>query len=184
MLRQNRLLLMAIVLFPLPGCSLFIDATKVELETVEGTVVLDGKPLSDAKLLFLPLNRNLGHRFATSFGITDSDGKFSLRLSDGRPGAFAGWHLILVSKIQRDARPADAWPAVGDIESPAVATPGIPNAFEGSGQDFEFAAKPHDLVPRYYNVETELKFEVVAGSKNQATLELSSVDPLLKPFAR
>ncbi|MGE5192376.1 MAG: hypothetical protein ACM3U2_07715 [Deltaproteobacteria bacterium] len=72
------------------------------LAEVSGTVTLDGKPLEKAVVEFRPTtdgpspNLNL----ATSFGITDQDGKYSLTylvIDEKRiPGAVIGKHLVVI----------------------------------------------------------------------------------------
>lgn len=143
------------------GCQ-FLDPDPVQLLPVGGIVILDGQPLADAKVLFVPQDKDLGHRFATSYAITDDNGRFELRLSDNRSGAYAGWHYVLVSKPKEGSRTPTIEPISTELDLD------------------EFIDDHHDVVPRYYNVETELKFEVVPGRINRAEFELSSVDPLLK----
>lgn len=64
---------------------------KLNLETVQGTVTLDGKPLADAKLVFHPLKGKLG-----GSATTDQVGKFTQELP---PGQF-------VVTVEKDGVPA------------------------------------------------------------------------------
>jgi hypothetical protein len=59
---------------------------------VDGTVRLDGAPIADAMVTFIPADRKLPQ----STGFTDSDGHFQLRCSNGTIGAAVGEHRVIV----------------------------------------------------------------------------------------
>lgn len=61
---------------------------------VSGRVTLVGKPLSDVAVNFSPVTGGESNAFA-SFGKTDSDGRFKLRLAENnQPGATAGQNRV------------------------------------------------------------------------------------------
>lgn len=62
---------------------------------VEGQVLLDGAPLSDAEVTFSP--QSAGRH---SVGKTDQDGRFELRYSGTRTGALVGDHTVKISTFQ------------------------------------------------------------------------------------
>jgi len=66
------------------GCS------KSQVGLVDGVVKLDGKPLSEATVMFQPDNGR------TSVGETDASGHFSLRFNRDEPGAVIGRHTVSV----------------------------------------------------------------------------------------
>ena len=78
------------------------------LAEVSGTVTLDGKPLENAIVQFQPITegpkRDLN--LATSFGITDKDGKYSLVylvIDETRiTGAAIGMHRIVIRATDKD----------------------------------------------------------------------------------
>lgn len=83
--------------------------SKYNLGQVEGTITLDGKPLSDASVAFTPLNA--GVESPGSAGLTDSEGKYQLSLViEQTPGALVGQHKVVVSK---------GFESSSDVASPA-----------------------------------------------------------------
>lgn len=79
---------------------------------VEGVITLDGKPIPDIRVTFQPENKSEEMRGMGSFGLTDADGKFVLKLSDNeRSGAVVGPHtVILADKRTEDVEDSDAGP--------------------------------------------------------------------------
>lgn len=67
------------------------------LTPVTGVVMLDGKPLADAKLTFY-LTGPAVPGFSASVGTTDETGKYQLT-SRGKPGAVAGVFKVTISRI-------------------------------------------------------------------------------------
>jgi hypothetical protein len=71
-----------------------------EIAYVTGRVTLDGKPLPNATVVFIPENgRPAGAR-------TDADGNYVLNFSEGRQGAIPGKALVRISTL-RDAEQDD-----------------------------------------------------------------------------
>jgi len=70
------------------------------LARVTGTVTLDGKPLKDAIVKFVPATTKDNYSLGTSFGMTDAAGKFELVYAndDGKPilGAVIGQHQVQI----------------------------------------------------------------------------------------
>lgn len=67
---------------------------------VSGQVQLDGKPLESAYIVFQPTE---GKPEDISIGNTDTDGRYTLKTLDGRPGAMVGKHQISITTIGPDA---------------------------------------------------------------------------------
>ena len=170
--------MLATVLLTCSGCP-FDNGNVVELLPVSGEVLMDGKPFPGAKVLFIPQNKELGSRFAMSYAITDSDGKFTLRISDENMGAFAGTHYVMISKPLKEGKLVEGNSDEGNLgenKKDSVFDFG----YLESGLDVDETIKTNsDQVPVYYNYQTELTFEVSPGQEN-VTFELSSIDPLLK----
>jgi hypothetical protein len=64
----------------------------VPLGKVDGSVRLDGRPLADAMVTFIPEDRKLPQ----STGLTDANGHFQLRCNNGAMGAAVGPHRVVV----------------------------------------------------------------------------------------
>ena len=66
---------------------------KPPLAEVEGTVRLDGRPLADVLVCFLP-EPDKGASGPRSVAVSDADGHYRLRCDDQRDGAVLGWHRV------------------------------------------------------------------------------------------
>lgn len=71
-----------------------------EIASVSGRVTMDGKPLANAAVIFIPENgRPAG-------ATTDSDGKYVLNFTQGRRGAIPGKSSIRIT-TERDGTPGE-----------------------------------------------------------------------------
>jgi len=89
---------------------------KPPLAQVEGTVRLDGRPLADALVCFLP-DPDRGTSGPRSVAVTDDSGRYRLRCDDQRDGAVLGWHRVLLEdmllySVSRQDRAGGARPAL------------------------------------------------------------------------
>ena len=80
-------------------------------DLVEGTVTLDGKPLGNAHVQFVP--DEPGIKAPGSTGITDENGHYRLTREDGQPGALVGKHLVVL------VRGREAIRALGEQQDPS-----------------------------------------------------------------
>lgn len=138
----------AIALLLCAGCS----SSLFEFADVEGRVLLDGEPVQEAKVVFMPTARGPnGEAGPYSQGRTDSEGRFTLNSieEDPRTGAVVGLHKIVVStkKARLDPNQMD----VEIIESPET----IPHVYT------------------YYK-RTPLTFTVPSGGTDSADIILQS----------
>lgn len=129
-----------------------------ELGSVTGKVTLDGNPVTNGLVTFVPVG---GGRPAT--GKTDENGQYVLVGVDGK-GALLGQHQVSVTTVKEAA-------TVTEIrsDSPEYAK----QAVSGSSSSDYNTAKVVEPIPARYNTNTELSFEVKAGS-NVIDLELKS----------
>ncbi len=67
-----------------------------QLASVRGTLTVDGKPLPNVEVQFLP-DSDKGTIGPASRGVTDSTGSYILVTDDGRPGAVIGEHIIVLT---------------------------------------------------------------------------------------
>jgi hypothetical protein len=112
---------------------------------VSGRVTLDGKPLANATVVFMPAAA--GKRAPpSSVGVTDKDGRYSLLLSSAskKEGAVVGKHKVSITL--------------------GAATDGATEA----------PRTVHKQLPRKYNRNTELECDVPAAGRNDANFDLQS----------
>ncbi len=87
------LVLVLPVFFPvLSGCG---GSRGPELATVTGVITLDGEPVQQAVIRFLPDNSQ-GTSGPIAAGSVDSSGRYTLASPGGRSGAVLGHHLVTV----------------------------------------------------------------------------------------
>jgi hypothetical protein len=113
---------------------------------VTGTVTLDGKPLANASVRFIPMddpNEPLG---VVSIGETDAQGHFRLATSDDRPGAVVGQHAVQISTLKARRVP--------NSESTEITSP--------------------EKIPEHYNTQTQLQFTVPGQGTDKANFDLKS----------
>ena len=133
------------------GC----NYSKFEFAKVEGRVLLDGQPVQEAKVVFMPISRSPdGESGPYSQGQTDADGRFKLSSVEerSRTGAVVGSHRIVVStkKARLD-----------------------PNQL-----DVEIIDSPETIPWKYtYYKRTPLTYDVPSGGTNSAELLLDSNSP-------
>ena len=100
-----------------------------ELAPVEGTVTLDGKPLPNVMVQFLPEN---GGRPST--GTTNDEGHYELTYVAGEMGARLGRNKVEVVMIWPDGEP-----------TPGVKDP-VPKAYKGAETTLSYEVKADDNV--------------------------------------
>jgi hypothetical protein len=82
--------------FAFIGCS-SSDKRNRFVEYVEGIVTMDGTPLDNASIQFIPKTEGKGE---SAGGYTNANGKYTLSSLNGNPGkgALAGEYIVLISK--------------------------------------------------------------------------------------
>jgi hypothetical protein len=84
------------------------------LHPVNGTVTLDGKPLANAGVMFLPRETTRGN---ACLGITDASGKYVLKPErGGGEGCQEGTFAVTISKMK------DPPPAAGEVAAAETGT--------------------------------------------------------------
>ena len=134
---------------------------------VSGKVTLDGQPLADTKIVFVPyrLYGPDGMKRQISYAVTDAQGEFSLKRGNNDLGTHLGMHRVVISKKKTEGVRTGRL-EVADLEL--------------FSSEFSELSQPADeLIPTIYNLHSILTFKVDVTT-SQADFELSSVDPLLK----
>jgi len=115
-------------------------------EPVDGFVTLDGVPLADIRVLLEPKSSGVWDSGMGSYGITDEQGYFVMRMSDTDTlGAIIGLHSVILADSRTEVE-ADA----GDI-----------------------GKTPKSRIPKKY-LDSPLTFEVKPGNSNLAKFQLTS----------
>jgi hypothetical protein len=138
----RRATLVAVVLgFALAGCG----GGSPKTVPVSGKVLLDGKPLPDAVVQFMPVGAEGKEPLPSSVGTTGPDGRYSLVLqsSASKAGAVVGKHKVTIT-------------------------------LGAGGGSSEAARTVHRQLPQRYNRKTELECEVPAGGRDDANFDLKS----------
>lgn len=138
----------AIAFASISGCG----GSKFKYAEVEGRVVLDGAPVPDARVIFMPMTTNEdGESGPYSQGVTDADGRYKLTTQGEktRSGAVVGSHRVIVSTKRAHLDP--------DV------------------LDREIIDVP-ESIPRMYTHyrETPLAFEVPSGGATDADFSLET----------
>jgi len=133
MLLNSRARLGALLLCLLPlaiGCGRADDLP--ELGQVSGVVTMDGKPVAEASVVFIPENGR------PSNGMTDNDGRYTVYLKPGTAGAIIGTHRVRISQFGEDGDTTERIPAAYNEQTTLTADvkPGE-NTF-----DFALKSKP------------------------------------------
>jgi hypothetical protein len=149
-------LAVAALCIAMTGCS-----RQAELGGVSGSVLLDGKPLSNVQVEFVPETRGKPKvGLPMSVGVTDEAGRYELHATDGRLGAAVGEHRVVVRDL--------ALPAGGRIGSRAEAD----RAATVVGRA---KLSPQTRLPAaYMNSATSPLHLTVASGEQTLDLELSS----------
>lgn len=84
-------------------------------ERVTGTVTLDGQPVANARVQFVP-DKLKGTEGAMASGTTDAEGKYELFTSTVK-GAIVGHHKV---SVEARAQPKDEFDTLPELLTPAV----------------------------------------------------------------
>lgn len=131
-----------------PGCNMqpTVDYSKLDLVSGTGTVTLNGQPLPDAVVMFEDAENG-----TVCVGLTDSAGRYQLRVDSRKKGVTAGRKIVRISTATR--------------------IPGLNVGFNGEGGEAKEGGEqggstpPQELVPARYNKDSQLTVEVTASQK-------------------
>ncbi|MCH9656166.1 MAG: carboxypeptidase-like regulatory domain-containing protein, partial [Planctomycetes bacterium] len=97
MLKSNRhFIIVVCVIGMLTGCGGNSVEVPDELVPVTGTVKLDGKPKANISVIFNPGDQTSG---TGGYGVTDSEGKYTLLHRSNKPGIESGEYIVTFSMM-------------------------------------------------------------------------------------
>lgn len=142
---KTLLSVIAVLSFFFTGCGGGADGPDVTLHPVSGVVRLNGSPLTNASVTFVP--EEAGTAKLTYFGATDQEGKFVLKNRQGEAGCEAGKYKVVISK--------------------RTLSDGSPMPDEDSPEAAASAADSVETLPSKFSSRetTELMYEVPEGGK-------------------
>ena len=119
---RGRLLPQAILCLMIAASSGCGDRSGPPLYPVSGVVTLDGKPLANAGVMFLPRGDTRGN---ACVGLTDKDGKYVLKPErGGGQGAPEGQFAVTISKMKDPPKGAGAGqPAAAETDLDETLSP-------------------------------------------------------------
>lgn len=107
------------------GCG---GGTTEPLAPASGVVTLDGKPIGGVSILLVPKDGTSSGRI--SYGLTDAEGRFELRVSPDQSGAIIGAHWVQLEKLtQQDGSPIPP----GSSPEEVAAMNQLPQAYSDAG---------------------------------------------------
>ena len=152
--------------FALAALWLCAGCGRTNLVKVQGTVTLDGKPLSWATIAFNPI----GGQGRPASGLSDENGSFQLTTSRTNDGAAPGEYKVTVTKEQA-GEPIKINPSEGPKGMQALFAKKTP---EGRQKMAEARRKAPALLPRIYADAARTPFKEVVPPEGPIRLDLSS----------
>lgn len=119
---------------------------KVTLLSVSGSVTLNGKPLPAAVVTFDAEDGQF------SYGLTDSNGKFSLQFDSAKSGVTSGKKTVRISTTRKILGLNSKEESGGDDG--------------GEGESSKTSPRPTELVPARYNQKSELSVDVSSSKRH------------------
>ena len=126
---------------------------------VEGTVTLDGKPIAEVQVVFVP-DATKGNPGNNATAVTDAQGHYRLRAErDGKDGTVLGVHRVFFVDLTTVPNLAGLPPEPG--KPPQPAGPGVPPRFDKVYTEaLETPYKDIEVKPGKQTLDFELKSRV------------------------
>jgi hypothetical protein len=136
----------------LSGCEIVNPPPQHKIVNVSGQVMLDGQPLRNAIVIFIPVDAEgvLAHR-TISFDDTNDEGRFTLKFSEKDLGTYVGLNRVII----------------GNCSTISSKEPnGVPMLVLNPRED--------QIIPIRYNEFSTLTFKVPEKGTNAAKFELTT----------
>jgi hypothetical protein len=142
-----------------PGCN-----RGPQFAAVEGTVRLDGRPLREVEVVFLP-DPEAGTLGPSSSAYTDERGHYNLATAQGQSGAVVGTHRVCLRDL-----------ATLPLPTPRVDSEGRPGGAGPPGAKQPVKSKPARVPPQYSSAtQTPLRNVEVRPGMQPYDVDLSSL---------
>lgn len=157
------ILLTALSLSCCLGCS---GGDNVDLGAVSGVVTLDGKPLSDVIVVFVPEEGN------PSSGLTNTKGEYTLSYLGKSEGAIIGKHKVSITTADLSGQDISPDSGEGDLANADLSD--TTNISSPPPEDGDVTQRQPRLkvktmkepIPSKYNVKSTLTADVKGGANN------------------
>jgi hypothetical protein len=116
------------------------------LAPVSGIVTLDGQPVSGVRVTFQPSGRDVENPGPGSSAFSDASGRYELKTVRDEPGAVPGQHTVRILNPEPEKAGSN----------------------DGAGPPRK------EIIPRRYEVSSDLTFDVPPDGTDAANFELSS----------
>jgi hypothetical protein len=138
------------------------DANRRPTAPTSGVVMYQGKPVADATVSFLAISGDP----ISAFGLTDAQGKFTMRTYEDGDGAPVGEHQVTITKTEAGKQPPGP-PRTGPDEFD-------PNKYDPPGFGVTPPPVVKHLIPEKYasSATSGLKATVTADKPNEFTFDL------------
>ena len=148
---------------------------------VQGTVLLDGSPVDQAMIVFVPDSLRTANEevMQLAYATTGPDGNFEMAYSDGTTELLAGTYTVLISKVGANRAAQN-----DQLE------PWRMSLLDGTSfADLVKFDEPDEIIPPMYNRDSTLKFTVNGSSsivrpKFELTSLETNLDQELTPDSR
>ncbi|MCU0959957.1 MAG: transthyretin-like family protein [Pirellulaceae bacterium] len=154
------------VVVALVGCS---KPSGPPLAQAKGVVMLGGKPVDNARVMFYPIDQSSSF----SHGTTDAEGRFTMSTRGANDGALVGRHKVVISKVDMPEQMAKV--DVSKAKSAGYGPGSMPGYESMMGIGGAKPAEAKQEIPaKYSNKETTvLEIEVVTdATQNEYTFNL------------
>lgn len=150
----------------LAGCG----GSEFEMVSVSGTITLDGEPLEGAEVVFAPMEiKKQAIVGPASIGLTDANGKYSLKTTKGVEGAMVTNHTVAVSFGEIDEAAISA-----AVDKVVEANLSMPEAqVKALERKTRREMSPKKKIPESYNRKSILKIEITEPTQD-ADFDLKS----------
>src|SRR5690606_31368949 len=139
--------LVGLLLF-VTGCGGGSEGPLLDVYPASGTITVEGAPKAGISVIYSPETETAGNG---GFGVTDAEGKYTLKSHDGREGVPAGiYRVVLIYMALPDGSPVPSGESAADLGaenlideaySDAAQSPAVVEVTKGGSEPFTLDVK-------------------------------------------